>query len=96
MSEQRPVALVTGGSAGIGESICRHLLDAGYRVLNLSRRASSYQHDELIDRKVDLADVQATRSAISELAAEHRITSLVHNAVGGSDRAVGRDDQRVG
>ncbi|MBT5219207.1 MAG: SDR family NAD(P)-dependent oxidoreductase, partial [Woeseia sp.] len=32
MSEQ--IALVTGGSAGIGKSICEHLLDDGYTVLN--------------------------------------------------------------
>ena len=80
MSDQQPVALVTGGSAGIGESICQHLLDDGYRVLNLSRRASSREHKSLIDRQVDLADVDATRNAIRELAGEHKITSLVHNA----------------
>jgi len=80
MSDQQPVALVTGGSAGIGESICQHLLDDGYRVLNLSRRASSRKHDNLIDRQVDLADVDATKNAIRELVGEHKITSLVHNA----------------
>ncbi|MBT6586751.1 MAG: SDR family NAD(P)-dependent oxidoreductase, partial [Gammaproteobacteria bacterium] len=31
-------ALVTGGSTGIGESICKHFLEAGYTVLNLARR----------------------------------------------------------
>lgn len=78
MSEQ--IALVTGGSAGIGKSICEHLLDDGYTVLNLSRRASDYQHERLIDRSVDLADVAATRAAITELSARYEITTLVHNA----------------
>ena len=74
------VALVTGGSAGIGRSICDHLLDAGYLVLNLSRRASSSKHERLIDRPVDLADVEATREAMTELAGKYEITNLVHNA----------------
>jgi len=78
MSEQ--IALVTGGSAGIGKSICEHLLDDGYTVLNLSRRESDYRHDRLIDRPVDLADVEATRVAIRELSAQYEITTLVHNA----------------
>ncbi|MDH3719828.1 MAG: SDR family oxidoreductase [Planctomycetota bacterium] len=80
MINRQPTALVTGGSAGIGESIITHLLDDGYRVLNLSRRASSHKHDNLIDRQVDLSDVDATRDAIRELAGEYKITSLVHNA----------------
>lgn len=80
MSAGEKTALVTGGSAGIGASICQHLLDAGYTVLNLSRRESAVTHDKLIDHPVDLADVAATQSAIKELAAAHDITTLVHNA----------------
>ena len=78
MSEK--IALVTGGSAGIGKSICRHFLDEGYVVLNLSRRESDEKHARLIDRPVDLADVEATKEAITELAGEYGITTLVHNA----------------
>ena len=73
-------ALVTGGSAGIGRSICEHLLDAGYTVVNLSRRESAESHERLIDFPVDLADVNATRAAMAELTAAHDITTLVHNA----------------
>lgn len=77
---KRPVALVTGGSAGIGASICQHLLDADYSVLNLSRRGSATSHPRLLDIPVDLSDVEATRQAIAELADQHQITSLIHNA----------------
>lgn len=80
MTGTEPVALVTGGSAGIGASISRHLLDAGYRVLNLSRRASEFSHERLVDAPVDLADVDATRAVIRDLAARHAITNLIHNA----------------
>lgn len=73
-------ALVTGGSAGIGASICRHLLDDGYNVLNLSRRKASFRHERLIDVEIDLADIDATRDVMQELAGRFEITSLVHNA----------------
>ena len=73
-------AIVTGGSAGIGKSICEHLLDAGYTVLNLSRRAADVGHERLIDCPVDLADVEATQSTIAELTSKYAVTTLVHNA----------------
>jgi NAD(P)-dependent dehydrogenase (short-subunit alcohol dehydrogenase family) len=41
------VAIVTGGSAGIGASICRHLLDAGWGVVSMSRRATGIEHPAL-------------------------------------------------
>jgi NAD(P)-dependent dehydrogenase (short-subunit alcohol dehydrogenase family) len=78
MSDQ--IALVTGGSAGIGKSICTHLLDAGYTVLNLSRRESDDTHERLVDHPVDLADIAATKAAIAELTEKYEITTLVHNA----------------
>ncbi|MCH8302395.1 MAG: SDR family oxidoreductase [Proteobacteria bacterium] len=80
MSANIPVALVTGGSAGIGASICQHLLDDGYHVLNLSRRKSESQSDRITDVEVDLSDVEATKNAIAGLAEKYEILSLVHNA----------------
>jgi NAD(P)-dependent dehydrogenase (short-subunit alcohol dehydrogenase family) len=80
MSDNTPVALVTGGSAGIGASICQHLLDDGYHVLNLSRRKSELQSARLTDVEVDLSDMEATKIAIDELSKKYQITSLVHNA----------------
>lgn len=80
MSSTENVALVTGGSAGIGECICRHLLEAGYTVLNLSRRAASFKHAALVDLPVDLADNAATRRSIADLSSRYAITTLVHNA----------------
>ena len=80
MSNNTPVALVTGGSAGIGASICQHLLEDGYHVLNLSRRKSELRNDRVTDVEVDLADPAATKRAIDELASKYEITSLVHNA----------------
>ncbi|MEL7030596.1 MAG: SDR family NAD(P)-dependent oxidoreductase, partial [Pseudomonadota bacterium] len=76
----KPVAVVTGGSAGIGASICRHLLAADYRVISFARRAGEVSHDLLETVQVDLADVAATREAAAEVARCWPVTSLVHNA----------------
>ena len=73
-------ALVTGGSAGIGKSICQYLLADGYTVLNLSRRESDEKHDKLIDCPVDLADMTATRQLIDDITSRHTVTTLIHNA----------------
>jgi len=80
MTTENPVALITGGSAGIGASISRHLLDAGYCVLNLSRRPSPYSHERLVDVQVDLSAQDEAQAVIRELADRHAITNIVHNA----------------
>jgi hypothetical protein len=75
-----PVAVVTGGSAGIGLAIVRHLLDGGYEVINLSRRGSPDTHTNLHDFKADLADRAATGAIARKIAKEFQVTHLVHNA----------------
>ena len=74
------VALVTGGSAGIGEEICRSMLHAGWRVVSLSRRAPDFTHDRLISVQADLLDATATEQAAQEIAQRYPISHIVHNA----------------
>jgi NAD(P)-dependent dehydrogenase (short-subunit alcohol dehydrogenase family) len=74
------VAIVTGGSAGIGAAICRHLLDAGWGVVSMSRRATDIDHPRLHSIEVDLGDTVATRAAALEACAKHPVTAVVHNA----------------
>ena len=74
------VAIVTGGSAGIGKAICEHLLASGYQVLSLARRASDIKHSQLHNILVDLSDRMATQQAADELAKKFPVTTLVHNA----------------
>jgi 3-oxoacyl-[acyl-carrier protein] reductase len=79
MSE-RPVALVTGGSAGIGTAICRLLIERGYDVVSLARRRPDWSHQALHAVEVDLADAAATEQAAASVAKRYAISTVVHNA----------------
>ncbi|HYP70484.1 MAG TPA: SDR family oxidoreductase [Variovorax sp.] len=74
------VAIVTGGSAGIGKVICEHLLRDGCEVISLSRRHADVDHPKLHSVEVDLMDRQATLQAATEVAKKFEVNTLVHNA----------------
>jgi 3-oxoacyl-[acyl-carrier protein] reductase len=74
------VAVVTGGSAGIGKSICEALLADGYEVISLARRKSGIAHPKMHDVEVDLMDRAATAEAAKDLAKRFDVTTIVHNA----------------
>lgn len=73
-------ALITGGSAGIGAEICRHMLDAGYSVVSMSRRPPDWTHPRLHSIEADLLDAAATQQAAAEAASRFAVTHLIHNA----------------
>jgi 3-oxoacyl-[acyl-carrier protein] reductase len=74
------VALVTGGSTGIGAEIARQMLDAGYEVVSLARRKPSLKHAKLHPVEVDLLDAAATAQAAADVASRFAVTHLIHNA----------------
>ena len=74
------VAVVTGGSAGIGKAICERLLAQDYEVVSLARRSSDISHGKLHNIEVDLTDRRATAEAVRELARRFAVTTVVHNA----------------
>jgi 3-oxoacyl-[acyl-carrier protein] reductase len=74
------LAVVTGGSSGIGAATCRALLDQGYEVINVSRREAPFASPRLRSVTVDLSDAAATRATLFELAARSPATTLVHCA----------------
>jgi 3-oxoacyl-[acyl-carrier protein] reductase len=74
------VAVVTGGSAGIGRAICERLLAQDYELVSLARRRSDIAHAKLHNIEVDLTDRAATAEAVQELTRRFAVTTVVHNA----------------
>jgi len=77
---KHPVAIVTGGSAGIGEVICRRMIDAGYQVVSLARRRPQWSHQALHAVEVDLTDAVATEQAVGAIAKQFAVNTVIHNA----------------
>ena len=74
------VAVVTGGSAGIGKAICQELLAQGCEVVSLARRASDIDHPKMHSVEVDLMDRAATAQAAQDVAKRFAVNTVVHNA----------------
>ncbi len=74
------VATVTGGSAGIGKSICEHLLDANYEVISLDQHRPDFSSPKLHFIEADLCDIAATREAATDVARHFDVSTIVHNA----------------
>ncbi len=77
---KRQVAIVTGGSAGIGATICRRMLDADYEVVSLARRRPDWSHPTLHAVEVDLTDATATKQAAESVAEQYAVGTVIHNA----------------
>jgi len=73
---ERPHALVTGASSGIGAAIVERLLRDGWRVTGVSRRPGPFEHPAFDHRSVDLSDVNTIAAAVAGIAP----TALVHAA----------------
>ena len=92
MSEQK-VAVVTGGSAGIGEATCRALANDGWKVVVAARRLDMCQQiaDEIggVAVRLDVGD----RGSVEKLAELERVDLLVNNAGGAKELDYLRDAQ---
>jgi NAD(P)-dependent dehydrogenase (short-subunit alcohol dehydrogenase family) len=79
MMPDKKTIVVTGGSAGIGLSICQHLLALGHDVVSIDLRPPATAHDRLKFIVADLADRADLDRAAAEMASCGP-TGLVHNA----------------
>ena len=83
-------ALITGASRGIGRAMAARLVSDGWKVINLDLTPPESELG-IGDRwlEVDLADIDATREALSDVLAEGPVGALINNAAVGRMSAIG-------
>jgi NAD(P)-dependent dehydrogenase (short-subunit alcohol dehydrogenase family) len=78
------VALVTGGSAGLGLALSRELAGRGWRVITDGRSEEKFKEADLPDAVTvvvgDLTDADHRQALVGEVSAYGRLDLLVHNA----------------
>ncbi len=97
---EQKVALVTGGSQGIGEAICRRLADEGMTVIVASRSQEKIETVAASIRErggrahaqqLDVGDIDAGKQAIKNIVAEYGgLHVLVNNAGIAKDNLMAR------
>jgi len=81
MSTESKVAVITGGSQGIGAAIVSAYRGLGYRVVSTARTINASNDPNLLTVSGDIADRRTAERAISEGVARFgRIDTLVNNA----------------
>lgn len=78
----RPLAVITGTSSGIGLAIASDLLDAGWRVIGISRRSPVCPHTEYHHIALDLTDTDKVAEIIPTILKEHGPVNLLINNAG--------------
>lgn len=77
----KKVVLVTGGSSGIGASICKYLSSKGYVVYGTSRNAKEDQHNGYYLTKLDVENSTSVKECIQRIInIEGKIDVLINNA----------------
>lgn len=81
----RDTILVTGGAGFIGSAVCRHLIGAGYRVINVDKLTYAGNLDSLnlVKDSPDYAFYRADicdQQAISQILRKERVEKIMHLA----------------
>jgi len=81
MKPNRPIALVTGASSGIGKATAERLAAAGYTVYGTSRRGTQERQLAFTMLPLDVTNDESVEAIVSKLIElEGRIDLLVNNA----------------
>lgn len=78
-SSQQSCAVVTGGARNIGQAISLRLQQDGYRVIVVDIVAPEVASLQADAYQVDLADAEATRRVMAEIAQRCAVTRLINN-----------------
>ena len=73
-------AVITGGSKGIGADIAQALLEREYTVVSVARHDPDIRHPNLHSYCTDLLDIDAVSEVAAQIANDHKVTHLIHNA----------------
>ncbi len=76
MSTNKKICLVTGGSSGIGEAICKLFGRSGYLVLNLDIKPGQYG----TYYQCDMSKFDEVIHCVTQLAAQYQIDTAILNA----------------
>lgn len=88
----KKIAVITGGSSGIGLATVNELVLAGYTVYELSRR-DTQSGENVVHIKTDVTDRDSLKEAIDKAAAAGKISALICCAGGGISGAVEFTDE---
>ena len=82
MDLKNKIAVVTGVSKGIGEALCRQLLDEGAKVFGIGRNNFDCQNDQYEFIQADVRDYQAMETAFKTILSksDDQIHVLINNA----------------
>lgn len=74
------LVLITGASQGIGRAIATRVIQDGYRVINLDKKAPKSLLEGETYHSIDLMDPQAMEELIPKITKQEPILRLVNNA----------------
>ena len=78
------VALVTGGTRGLGRAVSARLAEAGCTVVACARNAPESLPDGVSFAAADIRDPEAARALVDSIVAEHGRFDILINNAGGS------------
>ncbi len=75
------VAIVTGGSSGIGQAVVKELCQLGVKVVNADLSEGSFSDENLIFLETNVADRQSVEQTVNEVIQRYgKLDCLVNNA----------------